>query len=85
MAYALSTESEESYITYNMLKVTRHLFRWTKEVSNVDYYERALTNGVFGVQKGTNFGFYFFMFCCCVSDYSILRRFVDYCDSNVML
>lgn len=31
MADTMSTENEESCITYNLLKVSRHVFRWTKE------------------------------------------------------
>ncbi|CAL9230097.1 unnamed protein product [Arabidopsis halleri] len=56
MATTLETENEESCTTYNMLKVSRNLFRWTKEVSYADYYERALTNGVLGIQRGTQPG-----------------------------
>ncbi|XP_065866541.1 uncharacterized protein [Euphorbia lathyris] len=52
LADTLSTENEESCTTYNMLKVSRHLFRWTKEMAYADYYERALTNGVLGIQRG---------------------------------
>ncbi|CAK8575877.1 unnamed protein product [Lathyrus sativus] len=61
MADTMSTENEESCTTYNMLKVSRHLFRWTKEVSYADYYERALTNGVLGVQRGTDPGVMIYM------------------------
>ncbi|KAK4275349.1 hypothetical protein QN277_018446 [Acacia crassicarpa] len=56
-----TTENEESCTTYNMLKVSRNLFRWTKEVSYADYYERALTNGVLGIQRGTNPGVMIYM------------------------
>ncbi|XP_004507108.1 uncharacterized protein [Cicer arietinum] len=56
-----STENEESCTTYNMLKVSRHLFRWTKEVSYADYYERALTNGVLSIQRGTDPGVMIYM------------------------
>ncbi|XP_009125873.1 uncharacterized protein LOC103850835 [Brassica rapa] len=56
LATTLQTENEESCTTYNMLKVSRNLFRWTKEVSYADYYERALTNGVLGIQRGTEPG-----------------------------
>ncbi|MED6210867.1 hypothetical protein PIB30_068196 [Stylosanthes scabra] len=48
--------NEESCTTYNMLKVSRNLFRWTKEISYADYYERALTNGVLSIQRGTEPG-----------------------------
>ncbi|PRQ35190.1 putative alpha-L-arabinofuranosidase B, arabinose-binding domain, six-hairpin glycosidase [Rosa chinensis] len=52
----LGSDNEESCSTYNMLKVSRHLFRWTKEPPYADYYERALTNGVLGIQRGTEPG-----------------------------
>ncbi|GAV65009.1 DUF1680 domain-containing protein [Cephalotus follicularis] len=61
LATALDTESEESCTTYNMLKVSRHLFRWTKEIAYADYYERALTNGVLGIQRGTEPGVMIYM------------------------
>ncbi|XP_010913298.1 uncharacterized protein [Elaeis guineensis] len=48
----LKMNTEESCSTYNMLKVSRNLFRWTKEMAYADYYERALTNGVLGIQRG---------------------------------
>ncbi|GAB4849773.1 hypothetical protein Ancab_004569 [Ancistrocladus abbreviatus] len=48
----LKTEDEESCTTYNMLKVSRNLFRWTREITYADYYERALTNGVLSIQRG---------------------------------
>ncbi|XP_027929696.1 uncharacterized protein LOC114185929 isoform X1 [Vigna unguiculata] len=56
-----STDNEESCTTYNMLKVSRHLFRWTKKVSYADYYERALTNGVLSIQRGTEAGVMIYM------------------------
>ncbi|TMW88862.1 hypothetical protein EJD97_017971 [Solanum chilense] len=61
LASTLQTENEESCTTYNMLKVSRHLFRWTKEVAYADYYERALTNGVLGIQRGTDPGVMIYM------------------------
>ena len=45
---------------YNF-QVSRNLFRWTKEVSYADYYERALTNGVLGIQRGTEPGLMIYM------------------------
>ncbi|KAF7824137.1 DUF1680 domain protein [Senna tora] len=56
-----TTETEESCTTYNMLKVSRHLFRWTKEVLYADYYERALTNGVLSIQRGADPGVMIYM------------------------
>ncbi|XP_019163954.1 PREDICTED: uncharacterized protein LOC109160191 isoform X1 [Ipomoea nil] len=61
LATTLQTENEESCTTYNMLKVSRHLFRWTKEMAYADYYERALTNGVLSIQRGTDPGVMIYM------------------------
>ncbi|CAA2965563.1 uncharacterized protein LOC111393278 [Olea europaea subsp. europaea] len=61
LASTLETENEESCTTYNMLKVSRHLFRWTKEMAYADYYERALTNGVLGIQRGNDPGVMIYM------------------------
>lgn len=44
-----------------MFQVSRHLFRWTKKVSYADYYERALTNGVLSIQRGTEPGVMIYM------------------------
>ncbi|SEN58028.1 hypothetical protein SAMN05192574_103585 [Mucilaginibacter gossypiicola] len=40
----------ETCNTYNMLKVTRHLFTWDANVKYADYYERALYNHILGQQ-----------------------------------
>ncbi|KAL3647605.1 hypothetical protein CASFOL_008573 [Castilleja foliolosa] len=61
LADTLGTENEESCTTYNMLKVSRHLFRWSKEMAYADYYERALTNGVLSIQRGTDPGTMIYM------------------------
>ncbi|KAL3828163.1 hypothetical protein ACJIZ3_016965 [Penstemon smallii] len=61
LAGTLLTETEESCTTYNMLKVSRHLFKWTKEMAYADYYERALTNGVLSIQRGTDPGIMIYM------------------------
>ncbi|KAK6925666.1 Beta-L-arabinofuranosidase [Dillenia turbinata] len=61
LASTLQNENEESCTTYNMLKVSRHLFRWTKETAYADYYERALTNGVLSIQRGTDPGVMIYM------------------------
>ncbi|GAB4856068.1 hypothetical protein Ancab_024708 [Ancistrocladus abbreviatus] len=57
----LKTEDEESCTTYNMLKVSRNLFRWTREITYADYYERALTNGVLSIQRGREPGVMIYM------------------------
>jgi uncharacterized protein len=46
----LSTSTTESCNTYNMLKLTRHLFSWTADVKYADYYEQALYNHILGSQ-----------------------------------
>ncbi|XP_043691512.1 uncharacterized protein LOC122642154 isoform X1 [Telopea speciosissima] len=61
LANTLQAENEESCTTYNMLKVSRHLFRWTKEMAYADYYERALTNGVLSIQRGREPGVMIYM------------------------
>lgn len=40
----------ESCCTYNMLKLSRHLFSWTADPAIADYYERALFNHILGQQ-----------------------------------
>ncbi|KAG1364239.1 hypothetical protein COCNU_11G010660 [Cocos nucifera] len=61
LADTLSRENEESCTTYNMLKVSRNLFRWTKEMIYADYYERALMNGVLSIQRGREPGVMIYM------------------------
>lgn len=41
----------ETCCTYNMLKLSRHLFCWTGDSSIADYYERALYNHILGQQE----------------------------------
>ena len=43
--------TQESCTTYNVLKVTRSLFRWSGRSKFADFYERALTNGVLGIAR----------------------------------
>ena len=38
-----------------------HLFTWAKKVSYADYCERALTNGVLSIQRGTEPGVVIYM------------------------
>lgn len=47
----LSRATTESCNTYNMLKLTRHLFSWTANVKYADYYERALYNHILASQE----------------------------------
>jgi hypothetical protein len=50
LAAELGGYTQECCCTYNMLKLTRHLFAWTADPLCADYYERALWNGVLGTQ-----------------------------------
>ena len=43
----LSAFTSETCNTYNMLKLTRHLFSWDAQSVYMDYYERALYNSYF--------------------------------------
>lgn len=46
LAGQLSNATHETCCTYNMLKLTRHLFSWNPDPAYADYYERALLNGI---------------------------------------
>ena len=50
LATELSPDSQESCCTYNMLKLTRHLFSWYARAEYADYYERALFNSILSTQ-----------------------------------
>jgi uncharacterized protein len=54
LSTALSGYTQEDCTTYNMLKVTRHVFSWTADPACADYYERALLNGILGSQHPTD-------------------------------
>jgi uncharacterized protein len=51
LAAQLSATTEECCCTYNMLKLTRHIFTWTGDAAAADYYERALFNGIIGTMN----------------------------------
>jgi uncharacterized protein len=46
----LGPSSHESCCTYNMLKLTRYLWKWKHDPAYSDYYERALWNGILPTQ-----------------------------------
>lgn len=46
----ISGYTGETCCTYNMLKLSRHLFCWTGEEDIAEYYERALYNQILGQQ-----------------------------------
>jgi uncharacterized protein len=47
----LSAQTAETCNTYNMLKLTRHLFAWQPEARTMDFYERALYNHILASQE----------------------------------
>lgn len=51
MASELGTNSHESCCTYNMLKLTRHLFSWEADPAYADFYEQTLLNGILSTQN----------------------------------
>lgn len=46
IANRMSGSMTETCNTYNMLKLTRHLFEWNPQAEYFDYYERALYNQI---------------------------------------
>ena len=51
LAKELSATTEECCCTYNMLKLTRHLYSWTGKAEYAEFYERALLNGIIGTMN----------------------------------
>lgn len=51
LAGQLSTSSQETCCTYNMLKLTKHMIEWTADPHCADYYERALYNSILPTQS----------------------------------
>ena len=51
LAGHLTTVASETCNTYNMLKLTRHLFCWKPEAAYADYYEQALYNHILASQE----------------------------------
>lgn len=50
MSHFLNGYTGETCCTYNMLKLTRHLFCWDASPAAADYYERALYNHILAQQ-----------------------------------
>ena len=57
----LSAATAETCNTYNMLKLTEHLFTWAPQVEYADYYERALYNHILASQEPERGMFTYFM------------------------
>jgi len=51
LSKALGPNTTETCNTYNMLKLTRHLFCWEPRAEYADYYERALYNHILASQN----------------------------------
>ncbi|MCX5675304.1 MAG: glycoside hydrolase family 127 protein [Planctomycetota bacterium] len=51
LSQALGPSTTETCNTYNMLKLTRHLFAWQPQAGYADYYERALYNHILASQN----------------------------------
>ena len=51
LSQALGPNTTETCNTYNMLKLTRHLFCWEPKAEYADYYERALYNHILASQN----------------------------------
>jgi DUF1680 family protein len=51
LARELSATTQECCCTYNMLKLTRHVFAWNPDVRYADFYERAFLNGIVGTMN----------------------------------
>ena len=49
-SHHLGAAGPETCNTYNMLKLTRHLFAWNPTAESMDFYERALLNHILGSQ-----------------------------------
>ncbi len=57
----LSVETAETCNTYNLLKLTRHLFEWQPDATTMDFYERALYNDILASQDPDTGMFTYFM------------------------
>ncbi|MGA2863862.1 MAG: glycoside hydrolase family 127 protein [Verrucomicrobiota bacterium] len=75
LSTALGPNTTETCNTYNMLKLTRHLFCWDPQVEYADYYERALFNHILASQDPASG-----MMCYYVPLRSGSRK--DYCTPN---
>jgi hypothetical protein len=59
LASELGQNTEECCCSYNMLKLTRHIFGWTADPRAMDYYERTLFNSRLGTQDAEGLKSYF--------------------------
>jgi DUF1680 family protein len=59
LADQLGADAEECCCSYNMMKLTRHIFGWTGEAGAMDYYERTLFNHRLGTQDTDGMKMYY--------------------------
>jgi hypothetical protein len=59
LASELGQNTEECCCSYNMLKLTRHIFGWSADPRAMDYYERTLFNSRLGTQDADGLKSYF--------------------------
>ncbi|HZZ20364.1 MAG TPA: beta-L-arabinofuranosidase domain-containing protein [Opitutaceae bacterium] len=57
----LDASTAETCNTYNMLKLTEHVFEWNPKVEYADFYERALYNHILASQEPKKGMFTYFM------------------------
>jgi len=57
----ISTTTTETCNTYNMLRLTRHLFMWNPATEYADYYERALYNHILASQHPISGGMSYYV------------------------
>ncbi|HON93150.1 MAG TPA: glycoside hydrolase family 127 protein [Sedimentisphaerales bacterium] len=50
LANELGDHTQETCCTYNLLKLTRHLYSWDPKPEYMDYYEKALFNSILSTQ-----------------------------------
>ncbi|MDP1027950.1 glycoside hydrolase family 127 protein [Sphingomonas sp. KR1UV-12] len=60
-AQHITDQTCESCNTYNMLKLTRHLYAWQPDGALFDFYERAHLNHIMAHQEPVNGGFTYMM------------------------
>ena len=59
LAGELGKTTEECCCSYNMLKLTRHIFGWSADPRAMDYYERTLFNSRLGTQDADGLKSYY--------------------------
>ena len=59
LARELGPSAEECCCSYNMMKLTRHIYGWTGSADAMDYYERSLLNMRLGTQDADGMKMYY--------------------------